>query len=143
MLLYVTNNASLAEAFERIDVPASFDPTITYEYTRDSTGIGGVLYGAVPDASVPAYFFFGRETEPPPNSQQLFIANWWFGTPERVRQQTTFPAISFGGSNVTLFTSAQSQLGQLIGGNAYGNFSVLALRGEYASATMIVSTSGR
>jgi hypothetical protein len=82
---------------------------------------------------------YGPETEPAPNSQQVFVANWWFGTPVKVRQQTTFPAISFGTSNVTLYTSAVSPLGQLIGGNAYGDFSVLALRGEYANAEMVVS----
>lgn len=142
MLIYVTNNPFLAQAFERVGVPASYDPTITYEYTRDSTGDGGVLYGAVPNADIPAYFLYGPETEPPPNTQQLFIANWWHGTPIRVRQQTTFPAISFGTSNVTLYTSAVSPLGQQIGGNAYDNFSVLALRGEYASAEMVVSAAG-
>jgi hypothetical protein len=143
MLIYVTNNRFLAEAFERIGVPASYDPTITSEYTRDTTGNGGVLYGAVPNAGIPAYFLYGPETEPPPNTQQLFIANWWHGTSIRVRQQTTFPAISFGTSSVTLYTSAVSPLGQLIGGNAYDRFSVLALRGEYASAEMVVSSARR
>jgi hypothetical protein len=143
MLIYVTNNPFLAEALQRTGVPANYDPAITYEYRRDSTGTGGVLYGAVPDANVPAYFLYGTETEPPPNTQQLFIANWWHGEVLRVRQQTTFPAISFGTSNVTLYTSEFSPLGQLIGGNAYGNFSILALRGVYASAEMIVSTPGR
>ena len=56
MLIYVTNNRFLAEAFERIGVPASYDPTITSEYTRDTTGNGGVLYGVVPNAGIPAYF---------------------------------------------------------------------------------------
>ncbi len=140
-LIYVTNNPFLAEALDRVGVPASYDPTITYEYTPDGKGSGGVLYGAVPNANVPAYFFYGPETEPSPNTQQLFIANWWHGTGDltRVRQQTTFPAISFGASNVTLYTSAFSALGQLIAGNAYGNFSTTALRGVYASAEMIVS----
>lgn len=144
-LIYVTNNPFLAEALDRIGVPASYDPAITYEYTPESKGNGGVLYGAVPNANVPAYFFYGQETEPPPNTQHLFTANWWHGTgdPTRVRQQTTFPAISFGTSHVTLYTSAFSALGQLIAGNAYGNFSILASRGVYASAEMIVSASGR
>jgi hypothetical protein len=143
LLIYVTNNPFLAEALQRVGVPANYDPTIAYEYRRDSSGSSGVLYGAVPDANVPAYFFYGTETEPPPNTQQLFIANWWHGEFIRVRQQTTFPAISFGTSKVTLYTSTFSLLGQLIGGNAYGNFSILALRGVYASAEMIVSAPGR
>jgi hypothetical protein len=143
LLAYVTNNPFLAEALQHIDVPANYDPTITYEYRRDTTGSGGVLYGAVADASVPAWFFYGTETEPPPNTQQPFVANWWHGEFMRVRQQTTFPAISFGTAKITLYTSTLSPLGQLIGGNAYGDFSILALRGVYGSAEMIVSAPGR
>jgi hypothetical protein len=124
-------------------VPANYDPTITYEYRRNSAGNGGVLYGAVADANVPPWFFYGTETEPLPNTQQPFVANWWHGEFMRVRQQTTFPAISFGTAQVTLYTSALSPLGQLIGGNAYGDFSILALRGVYAGAEMIVSAPGR
>ena len=147
-LIYVTNSPFLAEALDRIGVPASYDPAITYEYTRNGAGNGGMLYGAVPYANVAnvaAYFLHGPETEPAPNSQRLFIANWWHGAGDaaRVRLQTTFPAISFGASNVTLYTSAFSALGQLIGGNAFGNFSMLALRGVYAGAEMIVTDAGR
>jgi hypothetical protein len=142
-LIYVTNNPSLAEAFQRIGVPANYDPAITYEYRRDGAGSGGVLYGAVPAANVPAYFLYGTETEPPPNAHQSFVANWWHGEILRVRQQTTFPAISFGTSKVTLYTSALSPLGQIIGGNAYGNFSILALHCVYADAEMTVSVPGR
>jgi hypothetical protein len=145
MLIYVTNNPFLAEALDRIGVPATYNPAITYEYTRNDAGNGGVLYGAVPDANVPAYFLYGPETDPAPNTQCVFIANWWRGTGDRarVRQQTTFPAISFGVSNVTLYTSTVSALGELIGGNAYGNFSMLAVRGVYATAEMIVTDSER
>jgi hypothetical protein len=142
-LICATNNPFLAEALDRIGVPASYDPGITYEYTRNDNG--GVLYGAVPDTNVPPYFLYGAETEPVPNTQRLFIANWWRGTGDlaRVRQQTTFPAISFGASNVALYTSTFSPLGQLVGGNTYGNFSIVAVRGVYASAEMIVTGSGR
>ena len=144
-LIYVTNNPFLAEALDHIGVPATYDPTITCEYTPDATGNGGVLYAAVPNANVPAFFFYGQETEPPPKTQRQLTANWWHGTgdPTRVRQQTTFPAISFGTANVTLYTSAFSALGQLIAGNAYGNFSILGSRSVYASAEMIVSASTR
>jgi hypothetical protein len=142
-LIHATNNPFLAEALDRIGVPASYDPTITYEYAHNDTDNGGVLYGAVPNANVPAYFLYGQETEPPPNAPQPFIANWWYGTGDRVRQQMAFPAISFGASHVTLYTSAFSALGQLIGGNAYANFSILALRGVYPSSEMIVTDYGR
>jgi hypothetical protein len=143
-LVYVTNNPFLAEALYRIGVPASYDPTIVYEYTHDSAGQGGMLYGAVPEARVPAYFLHGPETEPSRNAQQLFVTNWWHGAGvfPRVRQQTTLPAVSFGAANVTLYTSRFSALGQLIDGNTYDNFS-LAQRGVYASAEMVVSDSGR
>jgi hypothetical protein len=139
-LVYVTNNPFLAEALDRTGIPATYDPAIVYEYTHDSAGLGGMLYGAVPDARVPAYFLHGPETEPPANAQRLFVANWWHSGGElpRVRQQTTFPAISFGAANVVLYTSRFSALGQLIGGNTYDSFS-LAWRGVYASAEMIVS----
>jgi hypothetical protein len=140
-LIYVTNNPFLAEALDRVGVPASFDPALTYEYARNEAGNSGVLYGAVPNANVPAYFIHGEGTDPGPNAQQLFTTNWWRGTgdPARVRQQTTFPAIAFGASNVTLYTSRFSALGELIGGNAYRNFSMAALRGVYASAEMVVT----
>jgi hypothetical protein len=143
-LIYVTNNPFLAEALYRIGVPAGYDPTIVYEYTQDSAGHGGMLYGAVPDTRVPAYFLHGSETTPPPDAQQLFVANWWHGAGElsRVRQQMTVPALSFGAANVTMYTSRFSALGQLIDGNTFDNFS-LAWRGVYASAEMVVSESGQ
>jgi len=142
-LLYISDNPYLVRAFQRAGVPARFSPNLTYEYTLDSAGTAGALYVAVPDAGIPAYFIYGPETEPAPNSQELFIANWWFGPDEKIRQNTTFPAIAFGTSSVTLYTSKYSDLGRLIGGNAYGKFSVLSLRGEYASATMHVTVKDR
>lgn len=144
-LIYVTNNQFLAEALDRIGVRTSYEPSMTYEYSRNDAGNGGVLYGAVPHANVAAYFLYGPATEPAPNTQRLLIANWWHGAGDsaRVRLQTTFPAVSFGASNVTLYTSKFSALGQLIGGNVYGNFSMVALRGVYAGAEMIVTDSRR
>jgi hypothetical protein len=41
---------------------------------------------------------------------------------------------------VTFYTSSTSLLGELIGGNAISHFSVLALRGVYATAPMELST---
>jgi hypothetical protein len=57
LLIYVTNNPALVEALGFFEVPAHYDPNITYEYTPNGTGDGGVLYGAVPNAGIPAYFF--------------------------------------------------------------------------------------
>ena len=86
---------------------------------------------------LPAYFLFGNETEPPPNSQQKFLANWWFTGDDggRMKQSTSFPVISFGTAAVTLYTSNTSLLGNLIGGNTASNFSFLSVRGVYPAAT--------
>jgi len=143
VIVYVSNNPFLVRALRRAGAPAQFDPAITYQYTLGSDGMSGTLYGAVPNPGVPAYFLYGPETEPPPNSAQLFIANWWFGEQGVVKEATTLPAISFGTSGVTFYTSKSSILGSLIGGNAYSAFTTLSLHGEYDTGTMVVSVSGR
>jgi hypothetical protein len=43
-LINVTNNAELTEAFHEAGLPVVFDPTITYEFTYDSTGKSGESY---------------------------------------------------------------------------------------------------
>jgi len=139
VIVYVSNNPFLVGALQRAGAPARYDPTITYQYTLGSDGVSGTLYGAAPHPGVPAYFLYGPETEPPPNSAQLFIANWWFGEHAVVKEATTLPAISFGTSGVTFYTSKSSVLGALIGGNAYSAFTMLSLHGEYDTGTMIVS----
>src|ERR1700730_19332684 len=90
---------------------------------------------------VPAYFLFGTESEPPPNSQQKFLANWWFTGDDggRMKQSTSFPVISFGTAAVTLYTSKNSPLGDLIGGNSDSDFTFLSVRGVYPAATMTVT----
>jgi hypothetical protein len=142
-LVYISNNPFLVEAFLRAGVPARFDPGITYQYTLNSARNGGELYAAAPSSGLPAYFFYGTEQEPAPKTQQLFIANWWFGPRAVIKQSTTFPQISFGSANMTFYTSRTSELGKLIGGNADSDFSFLSVRGEYASADMTVTSSGR
>ena len=141
-VIYLTNNEDLARRFQIAGLPAVFDPQLTYEYTADLTGLAGELYVTAAGEELPAYFLFGTETEPPPNSQQSFLANWWFTGPEgRMKQSTLFPAISFGRAAVSLYTSSASLLGTLIGGNTDGNFSILSVRGVYPGATMTVSVS--
>jgi len=142
VIVYVSNNPFLVLALQRAGAPARYDPAITYQYTLGSDGVSGTLYGAAPNPGVPAYFLYGPETEPPPNSAQPFIANWWFGEHAVVKEATTLPAISFGTSGVTFYTSNASVLGALIGGNAYSAFTTLSLHGEYDTGTMIVSVSG-
>ncbi len=143
VIVYVSNNPFLVRALQGAGAPAHYDPTITYQYTLGSDGVSGTLYGAAPNPGVPAYFLYGPETEPPPNSAQLFIANWWFGERAVVKEATTLSAISFGTSGVTFYTSKSSVLGALIGGNAYSAFTILSLHGEYDTGTMIVSVVDR
>ena len=56
-----------------------------------------------------------------------------------MKQSTLFPVISFGTATVSLYTSNISLLGNLIGGNTDGNFSILSVRGVYPVATMTVT----
>jgi hypothetical protein len=139
-LIYVTNNQALAEHLGAAGAPAVFDPQLNYEYTPGPMETSGELYMAASGTGLPAYFLFGTENEPPPNSQQKFVANWWFsGHGIKIKQSTLFPAISFGSAAVTLYTSRTSLLGNLIGGNTASNFSFLSVRGVYPTATMTVS----
>jgi hypothetical protein len=139
-VIYVTNNLALAEYFQIAGLPAIFDPQLTYEYTPDSSGASGQLYVTAAGDELPAYFLFGTESDPPPNSQQSFLANWWFTGPGgRMKQSTSFPVISFGTAAVALYTSNTSVLGNLIGGNTDSNFPILSIRGVYPAATMTVT----
>jgi hypothetical protein len=139
-VIYVTNNRVLAEHFQTAGLPAVFDPELTYEYTPGPMETSGELYVAASGQGLPAYFLFGTENEPPPNSQQSFLANWWFTVHGgKMKQSTSFPVISFGTAAVTLYTSNTSLLGNLIGGNTASNFSFLSVRGVYPTATMTVS----
>jgi hypothetical protein len=142
-VIYVTNNQALAEYFQAVGLPAVFDPNLTYEYTPGPVETSGELYVATAGRGLPAYFLFGTENDPPPNSQQSFLANWWFtGHGSKMKQSTSFPVISFGTAAVTLYTSNTSLLGNLIGGNTASNFSFLSVRGVYPAATMTVSFKG-
>jgi hypothetical protein len=141
-LVYVSNNPALVESFLAAGLPARFDPQLTYEYVAPSSGNGN-LFVSASSWNLPPYFIYGPETAPPANSATVFLANWWYAPHEglKMRQQTLFPAISFGTSAVTFYTAADSELGKLIGGNTFSNFSVLALRGVYPSAHMDVTVS--
>ena len=139
-VIYVTNNRVLAEHFQIGGLPAVFDPLLAYEFTPDSSHTSGQLYVTAAGEELPAYFLSGTETEPPANSQQSFLANWWFtGHGNRMKQSTSFPVISFGTAAVTLYTSNTSVLGTLIGGNTDSNFSFLSVRGVYPEAIMTVT----
>jgi len=139
-VIYVTNNKRLAERFQVAGLPAVYDPQLTYEFTPDQIGNSGELYVSAHGWGLPAYFLFGTETEPPPNSQQSFLANWWFtSNAGMMKQSTSFPVISFGTAAVALYTSSSSPLGNLIEGNTDSDFSYLSVRGIYPTATMTVT----
>ncbi|MBB6145882.1 hypothetical protein HNQ77_003852 [Silvibacterium bohemicum] len=141
-LVYVSDNPYLIEAFLAAGLPARFDSQLTYEYTAPPNGNGN-LYVAAGAWDLTPYFIYGPEAAPPPNSAEPFLANWWYAPrgDSKMLQQTLLPNISFGTSSVTFYTSADSLLGKLIGGNTFSNFSVLALRGVYPSGHMDVTTS--
>ena len=142
-LVYLSNNPALVSAFNLAGLPAQFDPQLTYQFSAPVTEKGN-LYVAAGSPEVAPYFIYGPETPPAPNSAEVFLANWWYSPKtlfgnRQMRQQTLFPAISFGGSTVSFYTSSTSLLGGLIGGNTFNNFSALALRGVYANAHMEVT----
>ncbi len=141
-LVYISNNPLLVAHFLVAGLPAQYDPELTYEFSAPSNA-NGKLYVAASAFDSARYFIYGPETAPPPNSATVFLANWWYAPHGelKMRQQSLFPAISFGTSGVTFYTASTSTLGKLIGGNAFSNFSVLALRGVYPSAHMEVTTS--
>lgn len=142
-LLYVSNNLELVRAFRGAGVPALYDPSLTYQFTYDSTGKAGELYVEVESSGLPAYFLSGTEIDPTaPGS--VFDANWWYATPRTVvKQASHFPDIAFGSPSVTLTTDRTSDLGKLIGGNTDSDFHLFPVRGIYPSAHMEVSVSGK
>jgi hypothetical protein len=142
-LIYVSDNAELVSAFQCAGVPAMFDPTLTYQFTYDSTGKAGELYVEVESLGLPAYFLTGTETDPAaPGSD--FKANWWYASErEVVKQASDFPDIGFGTASISLHTDRTSFLGKLIGGNTDSDYHFLFVRGVYASAHMEVMVSRR
>lgn len=140
-LIYASNNPELVLAFNSVGVPAIYDPSLTYQFTYDSTGKAGELYAEVAGIGLPAYFLTGTETDPTaPGSD--FKANWWFAKGgETVKEASDFPNIAFGSAAVSLHTDRNSVLGQLIGGNTDSDFHFLPIRGVYASAHMLVTTA--
>jgi hypothetical protein len=144
-LYYLSNNIDLVLHFIAAGLPAQYDPQLTYQYPAGTTGSGNI-YVAAGSAAVTPYFIYGPETAPPPNSAQDFLANWWYAPqtifgPAKMRQQSNFPAISFGGNSASFYTDSTSPLGKLIGGNVDSNFSTLPVRGVYPTAHMEVTVT--
>ncbi len=142
-LIYITNNFEFALALQLVGVPATFDPTLTYEFTYDSTGKAGELYVEAESLNLPAYFLTGTETDPV-GAGSDFKANWWHeGRLGVTKQYTDFPNIAFGTANVALHTSRVGSLGKLIGGNTDSDFHFLPVRGVYSSAHMEVTSMAK
>ena len=141
LLIYATNNPDLALAFVLTGVPAIYDPTLTYQFTYDSTGVAGELYAEVEGLGLPAYFLAGTETDPTaPGSD--FKANWWYlSNGSKIKEASDFPDIAFGTANMSLYTDKNSYLGKLIGGNSDSDYHFLPLRGVYPAAHMQVTLS--
>ncbi len=142
-LVYVSNNLELVWAFDRVGVPAVFDPGLVYEFTYDSRGKAGELYVEAEGPGLPAYFLTGTETDPTAAGSD-FKANWWYaGFDGVVKQASDFPDIAFGTANISLHTDRNSALGKLIGGNTDADYHFLPVRGVYASAHMQVTAGGK
>lgn len=99
----------------------------------------GKLYVSVTPEEFPPYFFSGNVTEPAANTAIPFLANWWYESKKgRLKMSTFIPAIAFGQSAVTVYSSKTSPLGLLIGGNQFSNFNGFNARGVFASGVMSV-----
>jgi hypothetical protein len=142
-LIYLSNNPELVTAYNHAGVPALLDPTLTYQFTYDTTGTAGEVYVKAEGPGVPAYFISGTETDPTTPGFD-FKANWWFaGDKGSVKQAADFPNIAFGTAAITLHTDRTSMIGQLIGGNTDSAFQYLPIRGKYPSAHMDVVVAGK
>jgi hypothetical protein len=142
-LIYVSNNPDLVQAFHMAGVPAVLDPSLTYQFTYDSSGTAGELYVEAEAGDLPPYFLTGTESDPTgPGSD--FKANWWYTAQGTVvKQASDFPNIAFGGANISLHTDKNSALGQLIGGNTDADYHFFPVRGVYPSAHMQVTVTGK
>ena len=144
-VVYLSDNPDLVAHFNLAGFPAQYDPQLKYEFTG-TPATAGNLYVAAGSPFVSPYFIYGPETPPALNSAEAFLANWWYAPQTifgraRMRQQTLFPAISFGTSAVTFYTDSTSLLGKLIGGNTFSAFTTLALRGVASTGHMEVTVT--
>ncbi len=135
-LWYYTSNVELAVRLSQIGVDAQFVPTIDYENFR--FGEGGLLHVAVPLPGRPSLRLEGVVTQSntPAGS---FEANWWAKRSDRVlKMNTRVPEIFIDNADLTLGTRAQSQLGNLIGGDTL-SFPILQQFNTFTRAPMRVS----
>lgn len=135
-IVYATNHPGLAEKLNRMGLPAVYNPLIVDE---DPASLPGEAYVSVFDDRLPAYSITGTVNAPSLPAIP-FLANWWWAGREGVvKMATDIPSIAFGFAALEFRTSSQSVLGRLIGGNTFTNFPFYNVRGEYASAQMVVT----
>lgn len=137
-LSFTSNVAELVKSLRQADIAASFDANLAYEFSP-ATGPSELYAAVTPDnPASTSWFVHGTVTNPLIPSP--FLANWWASTHKgQVKMATDIPLIYFDfTSNVRFFTSRQNPIGDLIGSNQIASFP-LSFRGQFASATMLVS----
>ena len=143
-LSYVTTDEQLAKQLDKAGLPVSVDKSLAYEFTPSANDPNqGTLYVDVtPDGEEAPrpYTQFGAVANPAPGSEFPFLANWWYaGKHGAIKMSTDIPLIGFGNASVRVYTRRSSVLGQLFGANEISGFTLLNVRGRFASGVMTVS----
>jgi len=141
-LWYYTSDAKLAHHLTRLGIRAQHVPTIDYEYESGSDGSPTPFFVTVPRPARPVLSLDGTVVESQ-NPSGSFVANWWAKVDGcRVKMKTNVPEIFIGEANLTLTTTQNGPLGQLIGGTTT-SFPVLQQFNTFADARMTVHVNSR
>lgn len=136
LLWFVSDSASLHRKLSALGVDNERDE-VKFEFAPHRSS-GGRLRVDVRPAHAPGYRAIG-EAETPTAPPVPFVASWWAeARRDDVLMRTEFPEIQFGTAEVTLTTSAGSELAQLIGGRKL-TFALLDSYNDFASASMQVT----
>ena len=138
-LKYAANSPRLIAAFQKAGVPAELDQDLVYERQPQDGDANLLLLTVAPAPDDSPFLLFGTETAPPPSSQELFIANWWYGANASIKEATPVPQYLSASAAISLYTSPGSLLGKLIGGDAIPSFSVFSLSGKFSDAELTVT----
>jgi len=135
-LWYATDLGLLHAKLTGAGVDADVDQGIAFQLSPNSCTTGNLKVGASPPHG-PAFTACGTTTAST-GSPGPFAATWWQDTTAgTVAMSTTFPAIRFGASQMTLTTPAGSALANLIGGTTL-TFPFLDSYNTFATAHMTV-----
>lgn len=130
-LFYYTDDLRLALRLNLAGVNAQYVPTIQYQVGSDNS-----FAVRVPLPGVPRFGLAGS-INPSTVPAGSFLANWWqksqCGT---VKMSTNVPIIAIGGANLVLSTSAQNQLGQIVGESF--SFQLVQQFNKFGNASMDV-----